>query len=208
MTPPGERPTEQGTAARQAAFKTWKTIMEEWNPFDKTEKLGADKHRFMLDRRSYAVQIPPTDVKLMDALETYDAHQIPTHTNVSLVIHTQDRINHWALYAEAEGYDNGIAYHVKGGMGFWCFEAIYTNPRESDDYAEIILICRMLTSKVGVGHIYTVADKMIVPTDDYTWNCQNFVIELLGAMGAEGLVDVEDAAFIKGVETIQARKET
>ncbi|KAM5443970.1 hypothetical protein MaudCBS49596_008057, partial [Microsporum audouinii] len=67
-------------------------------------------------------------------------------------------------------------------------------------FAELVFICRIPMS--NVAEVSEIAEDMTIPTDDYTWNCQNYVVGLLGELGAKGLLE---AGWKTGADAIEAR---
>ncbi|KAH6703327.1 hypothetical protein BKA61DRAFT_438440, partial [Leptodontidium sp. MPI-SDFR-AT-0119] len=110
---------------------------------------------------------------------------------------------HWSLFVEDEkDEDKSFIVHVQGSAGRFRYEQKYRNVRESGSLIEMIHV-----EEANLRGVRRIARGVEVKNDDMTWNCQDFVWNVLGAIAEAELTDAEDDVYINGRQTVWSRME-
>ncbi|KAF4534901.1 uncharacterized protein LTHEOB_2876 [Lasiodiplodia theobromae] len=105
---------------------------------------------------------------------------------------------HWALAVidtwrdeKGEEYDESFKIQAMGFSGHYRLDMQLSNAKEDESMIKMVPICRIYES-MRVS-LMAAAEQVAIRDYDLTWNCQNFVLDLLEHSRNEGLLTFSDA---------------
>lgn len=109
---------------------------------------------------------------------------------------------HWALAVidtwrdeKGEEYDESLKIQAMGSSGNYRLDMQLSNAKEDECMIKMVPICRIYES-MRVP-LVVAAEQVAIRDYDLTWNCQNFVLDLLEHLRNEGLLAFSDAKMDK-----------
>ncbi|KAL2060062.1 hypothetical protein VTL71DRAFT_9884 [Oculimacula yallundae] len=113
---------------------------------------------------------------------------------------------HWSLFVEDENDQNqSFIVQVQGSSGRFRYEQRKENKHESESLIELIHVGHV--QQADLRNLRRTAREVEVKNGDATWNCQDFVWNVLGAIASAGLTDGEDSVYIEGRRKVWSRME-
>lgn len=126
-------------------------------------------------------------------------------TNVYVSIqHDPPFFKHWAMFVDMPDTTRKRVFNAMGSEGRRRYES-YTSIPQGPEYIELFHIFDIDESKAGEIERY--ADAIPIRNEVKAWNCQDYVMDLLGELEKAGLVDSEDGEYMQRKKTPEGRIE-
>lgn len=93
---------------------------------------------------------------------------------------------HWSLFIEGEKDADKNLFHAVGSQCHFRFEEQQSDARNSKSISELFAICEIDGSRVQA--VRNIAKAVPIRNDDPTWNCQDYVLDLLDELENNNIV--------------------
>ncbi|KAF1826654.1 uncharacterized protein K489DRAFT_398903 [Dissoconium aciculare CBS 342.82] len=112
---------------------------------------------------------------------------------------------HWRLFLEGPSDEEKIIFHIMGSSMNFRYETRRCDARSAEDLIEMIPLCQVNTSKIGA--IEAAAEAAVIHTEAPGYNCQDYILELMDELEAQGIINAKDNKYMKSKRLVQSRVE-
>ncbi|KAK2846321.1 hypothetical protein FQN49_005845 [Arthroderma sp. PD_2] len=109
---------------------------------------------------------------------------------------------HWALFVDGPTPSTKLILNTMGSESRFRYEQRTANAREDETLLELHRICDIDASKVP--DIAGIAEKVPIRNDIPSWNCQDFVFDVVNAL--EGQVEMDDG-YKERLESLRLKQD-
>ncbi|EDN02499.1 hypothetical protein I7I51_07495 [Histoplasma capsulatum] len=130
---------------------------------------------------------------------------MPPTVKLHVAIYHSGVYKHWSLFVEGATDSEKIILHAMGSSTRYRFEMRNSNARESKSLAELVYLCDVPAFKVEA--IKDTAKNAVIHNEFAGYNCQDYVLELLDDLEAEGIIDGGDATYAANKASVKGKQE-
>ncbi|KAJ5730390.1 uncharacterized protein N7483_004898 [Penicillium malachiteum] len=112
---------------------------------------------------------------------------------------------YWGLFINSPTTHQQLVLHVEGFSKNFRFDRQLADPRDSDNFSELIHLCN-----VPVSHITLIdqpAEEAEVHNEFAGYNCQDYVLQLSDDLEARKLINGKDAQYKKQKALVASKQE-
>ncbi|OOG00558.1 hypothetical protein ASPCADRAFT_401539 [Aspergillus carbonarius ITEM 5010] len=113
--------------------------------------------------------------------------------------------NHWSLFIDGPTEEEKLILHIVGSSTRYRFEVRDSNAHKSGSLIEKIELCQVDASKTA--DIHRIAEQQTIHNEAPGFNCQDYVLELLGSLENSGIIDETDPEYMKQKEIVKSKQE-
>lgn len=132
---------------------------------------------------------------------------MPSPVGLHVAIYKEDEgvYKHWGLFVDGPTKDEKIVFQIEGSSTRFRFEREFSNPRTSEGLLELIYLCHVPVDNIGA--IDQAAEGATIHNEYPGYNCQDYVLELLGDLERKGLIDGGDVRYRKQKDLVESKQE-
>ncbi|KAK2817688.1 hypothetical protein FQN49_007960 [Arthroderma sp. PD_2] len=112
---------------------------------------------------------------------------------------------HWSLFVDGPTDNDKFIFHIMGSSTRYRFEMRKSDANKSASLVELIKLCDVDFSKIGI--IQQAAENAVIHNEYPGYNCQDYVLELLGDLENQGCVDGKDPSYKKQKQLAKSKQE-
>lgn len=145
-------------------------------------------------------------------IESYYNHRqlnkiaMEANIGIYIAIYKGDFVyKHWSLYIECPNPSIKTIFHVIGSQGHFKQESKDHDARASTKRIEPLFHFRDVPA-TKLDKIKEVYESVVVKNDDPSWNCQDYVLDLLRALGTGGVFP-KDGLYFERYNELAAKQD-
>lgn len=119
---------------------------------------------------------------------------MPSSVSLYVAIHDDGGIyKHWSLFIDGPSASDKTIFQAMGSSGRYRFETENSNPRLWETLAELFYVCDVDESDTIA--VKNTAKQVPIRDESPSWNCQDYVLDLLDALEEGRVIEGEDAGY-------------
>ncbi|BCS29498.1 uncharacterized protein APUU_71068S [Aspergillus puulaauensis] len=131
----------------------------------------------------------------------------PVNMPLYIAIHSNPGIKHWSLFIDAPNPSDKTTAHVLGARQRY-FPQISTrsDARTSPSLVELCPVCEISVELVEA--VKRIAWDTRIRNEERDYSCQDYVLDVLGRLEGEGIVDARDGGYLRNKDVIMGKRES